>query len=255
MLNQNQNGKEKYYTNQKANSAANLFAIHFSHFHAVPKTESSESQKESRLSSSSEAHLEKQTYLARQADWCGATQRHLCEQLAQVCKGFHASFSRTWNTSIVKKVNAFFWLCHWFARWLLEIIWFLHTLCSNHASKASPTARRGSSASLLLSGTHSQPCIAVCTNLRKGYRSGSIFCWVSFSPCQSDHQSAAQTLVLAYKEGDGNEGMSRDESAFFRDSVHLNWSWNYSISSSSAEKQNDTDLLCKMLQDLSDFPQ
>lgn len=36
----------KYYTNQKANSAANLFAIHFSHFHAVSETESNKIQKE-----------------------------------------------------------------------------------------------------------------------------------------------------------------------------------------------------------------
>lgn len=61
-------GKRKYYTNQKANSAANLFAIHFSHFHAVPKAESNESQKECCLSSYIEAHLRKQKYLTWQAD-------------------------------------------------------------------------------------------------------------------------------------------------------------------------------------------
>lgn len=42
---------ERYYTNQKANSAANLFAIHFSHLHAIPKAENNESQKECCLSS------------------------------------------------------------------------------------------------------------------------------------------------------------------------------------------------------------
>lgn len=62
-------GKRKYHTNQKANSAANLFAIHFSHFHAVPKAESNESQKKFCLSSYSEAHLRKQTYFTWQADW------------------------------------------------------------------------------------------------------------------------------------------------------------------------------------------
>lgn len=51
---------------------------------------------------------EKQTYLAQEADWNGAAQRHLGEQLTQVCKGLHVSFSRAWNTSIVKKVNVFF---------------------------------------------------------------------------------------------------------------------------------------------------
>lgn len=105
-------GTKKYYTNQKANGAANLFAIHFSHFHAVPKTESNESQKELCLSSYSEAHLRKQTYLAQQANQNDATQRHLGEQLTQACKGLPVSFSRTWNTSVIKKVNVFFWFCH-----------------------------------------------------------------------------------------------------------------------------------------------
>ena len=68
-------------------------------------------------------------------------------------------------------------------------------------AEASMAARRGSPTPLLLSGTHSQSCTAACTNLRKGYRLGSIFCWVSFSPCQSDHHSAAQTLVLAQRRG------------------------------------------------------
>lgn len=64
-------GKKKRYTNQKANSAANLFAIHFSHFHAVPKTESNESQKEWLiLSQQSTAQKTEIFGLASWLKWC-----------------------------------------------------------------------------------------------------------------------------------------------------------------------------------------
>lgn len=78
-----------------------------------------------------------------------------------------------------RKSMFFFWLCRRLARCLLEIICFPHTLCSNHASRSQ----------------HG------CQKRQPQDRLGSIFCWVSFSPCQSDHHSAARTLVLAQGRG------------------------------------------------------
>lgn len=96
----------------------------------------------------------------------------------------------------------------------------------------------------------SQPCTEACANLGKRNRWGSIFCWVDFSPCQSDHQSAAQRLALPQ----GREWCEWGNEQGWVCFLHLNSLQNYSINSSSV-KQSDADLLCNMLQDPPNFPQ
>lgn len=122
-------------------------------------------------------------------------------------------------------------------------------------AEASMAARRGSPVPLLLSGTHSQSCTAACTNLRKRYRLGLSSARLVLAHVSQITKAQHKHLCWHKEEGDVHDGMSRDESAFFRDSVHLSWPWNYSINSSSVKKQNETDLLCKMLQDPPNFSQ
>lgn len=193
-------GKRKYYTNQKANSAANLFAIHFSHFHAVPETESNVSQKG-------------MMFILLQ--WSTEKGYIWLSKLTEMMP-FKGIWVSSWPRCVRDFVPPF--LGHgipqssrkpmFFSGSVIDLLgdcWrsfgFFTPCVQVMPAEASVAARTGSPAPLLLSGTHSQSCLLPVQTSRRDSRLGSIFCWVSFSPRQSDHQSAAQTLVLAQGRG------------------------------------------------------
>lgn len=125
---------------------------------------------------------------------------------------------------------------YWFTRWMLEIIWEFRNFSPIMSKEASMAARRPSPAPFLLSSTHSQFCPAACSKLGSRYGLGSIFCWVNFSSCQSDHHTTE--WMLEFAEGRvWYEGRNEQGWVWFllNEVVHLKQSWNYSISLSSGK--------------------
>lgn len=70
-------------------------------------------------------------------------------------------------TQLSRKSMFLFWLCHWFTGWKLEIIWFLHTLCWNHASRSQHDCQKTQSHSPPAL-RHSFPILHCCLNKPQG---------------------------------------------------------------------------------------